>query len=88
MSFTGMDIGQVRSLSQQMKSKADEIESIMSTLTSALSGAQWVGPDRQKFEGEWTQQYCTALRNVAEGLRTAATTADQNATQQEQASNA
>ena len=88
MSFTGLDIGQVRSLSAQMRSKADEIEGIMGELTSALSGTPWVGPDRQKFEGDWDSQYCTALRNVAEGLRSAAQAAEGNATQQEQASNA
>lgn len=86
--FTGMDIGQVRSLATQMRSKADEIEGIMGELTSSLSGTAWVGPDRQRFEGEWSSQYCSALRNVAEGLRTAAQTAEGNATQQEQASNA
>ena len=87
MSFTGMDIGQVRALSAKMRSKADEIEGIMGDLTSSLSGTPWVGPDRQKFEGDWESQYCSALRNVAEGLRAAAQTADGNATQQEQASN-
>lgn len=87
MSFTGMDIGQVRSLASQFKAKADEIESIMSTLTNALGGAQWVGQDRQRFESDWHDQYCGALRNVAEGLRTAAQTAESNAQQQEQASN-
>lgn len=88
MSFTGMDISQVQSLAQQFQSKAEEIETIMSTLTSALGGAQWVGPDRQRFESEWNGQYCSALRNVAEGLRSAAQTATQNAQQQEQASQA
>ena len=88
MSFTGMDIGQVRNLSQQMNTSADEIEQIMNTLTNSLGQAQWVGPDRQRFESDWSSQYCSALRNVAEGLRTAATAAEQNATQQEQASSA
>lgn len=88
MSFTGMDIGQVRSLATQFQAKADEIEGIMRQLTGALDSAQWVGPDRERFKGEWDGQYCASLRQVAEGLRGAARTADQNATQQEQASNA
>lgn len=86
MSFTGMDIGQVRNLANQMRAKADEIETIMSTLTSQLGQAQWVGADRQRFEGDWSSQHCTALRNVASAIRDAATAADQNAAQQEQAS--
>lgn len=88
MSFTGMDITQVRQLATQMRSKADEIDTIMSTLTSALGSAQWVGADRQQFEGDWNSQYCSMLRNVSQGLRDAATRADQNAGQQETASNA
>lgn len=86
--FTGMDISQVRSLSTKLRSKADEIEGIMRELTGALDSTQWVGPDRERFKGDWDGQYCTSLRQVAEGLRTAAQTAEQNATQQEQASNA
>lgn len=86
--FTGMDIPQVRNLANQMRAKADEIESIMNQLTNQLGQAQWVGNDRQQFEGDWNGQYCTSLRNVANGLRDAATRADQNADQQEQASNA
>jgi len=86
--FTGMDIGQVRNLATQMRSKAEEIEGIMRQLSGALDGTQWVGPDRERFKGEWDGQCCNALRQVAETLRAAAQTADQNAGQQEQASNA
>ena len=88
MSFTGLDIGQVRQFATQLRSKADEIEQIASTLTSALGGVQWVGADRQQFEGDWQGQYRTALTQVANGLRDAAQRADNNASQQEQASNA
>jgi uncharacterized protein YukE len=86
--FTGMDITQVRNLANTMRTKADEIENIMSQLTNQLKGAQWVGPDRQRFESDWDGQYCSSLRNVIQGLQDAATNADQNAQQQEQASNA
>lgn len=86
MSFTGMDIGQVRQLGQQLNQKADEIEAIMQTLTGQLQAAQWVGQDRQTFESDWTGQYCTSLRTVAAGLRDAATKANSNADQQETAS--
>jgi len=86
--FTGMDIAQVKDLANRMRTKADEIDGISRELTNALGNAQWVGPDRQKFEGDWNGQYVTALRNVTEALKEAAQRADSNATQQEQASNA
>ena len=85
--FTGMDIPGVRTLATSMKTKADEIEAIMSQLTSQLGSTQWVGNDRQQFEGDWSSQHCTALKNVAQALRDAATRADSNATQQENTSN-
>lgn len=84
--FTGMDIDQVRQLANVMRSKADEIESLMNELTNKLGSTPWVGNDRQQFESDWSGQHCSALRNVANGIREAATRADQNAQQQEQAS--
>lgn len=86
MAFEGMDIGAVRSLAQQMRAKADEIQQIAGQLTSALTGVQWVGPDRERFVNDWQGQHVTALSRVCEELRNAAQLADQNATQQEQAS--
>lgn len=86
MSFTGMDIGQVRQFAQQLTQKADEIEAIMTMLTGALAGAQWVGTDRTNFESDWNGQHCTALRSVCDGLRDASQRANSNADQQEQAS--
>ena len=71
--FTGMDIEAVKGLSNQMKQKADEIRQIQGQLTSALNGAQWVGPDRERFKSETLEQ--------------AGEAANQNAQQQEQASN-
>lgn len=86
--FTGMDIEQVKQLSTQMNQKAEEIEQIKQQLTSALNGAQWVGPDQQRFKSEWDGQCVSALTKVAETLRQAGQAAQQNASQQEQASNA
>jgi uncharacterized protein YukE len=86
--FIGMDVQQVRTFAQLLNTKADELEGILNTLTSSLQSTQWVGPDRQRFESDWDGQFVTALRNVAEGLRTAGTAANGNADQQEQASNA
>jgi hypothetical protein len=86
--FTGLDITQVRGLANFIRQKADEIEQIQNQVTQRLHGTQWVGPDRQKFEGDWSGHFTASLRTVAGGLRDAAQIADTNATQQEQASNA
>ncbi len=86
--FTGMDIAAVRQLATQMRAKADEIEALMAQLTNQLGGTQWVGNDRQAFEGDWNSHHCGALKNVADALRDAAQRADTNAQQQEQTSQA
>lgn len=85
--FTGMDIAAVRQLSQQMKAKADEIRTLSQQLTGQLQNAQWVGPDRDRFTNDWQSQHVAALNRVAEGLEHASQAADNNASQQEQASN-
>lgn len=84
--FTGMDIEAVRSLAQQMNSSAEEIRNLASRLSSALEGTQWVGPDREKFVGDWQGQYMTSLNQVAQGLVDAAQRATANASEQETAS--
>ena len=86
--FTGMDIAAVRQLANQMTTKAGEIRTIMQQLTTALQSTQWVGPDRERFVGDWQSQHVTALNNVIQGLEAAAQNATRNAQEQETASNA
>ncbi len=86
--FTGMDIPGVRQLAQGMKSKAEEIRSVMQQLTGQLQNTQWVGPDRERFSNDWQSQHVAALNRVIQGLEEASQRAIQNATEQEQASNA
>jgi uncharacterized protein YukE len=85
--FTGMDVAAVRQLSQQMKAKADEIRQLSQQLTGQLQNTQWVGPDRDRFTNDWQSQHAAALSRVAEGLEQASQAANNNASQQEQASN-
>lgn len=86
MALIGADVQQLRSLSAQLNNKAGEIESILSTLTGALNGTQWVGNDATAFRNDWSGHHTAALKQVANALRDAATKAQQNASQQEQTS--
>ncbi len=88
MAVWGLDIEQVRQLSSQLNQKAADIESILSTLTSALNSTQWEGPDANQFRNDWSGQHTSSLRNVANALRDAGAKAQQNAAAQEQTSNA
>jgi uncharacterized protein YukE len=75
--FTGMDIPAVRNLSKQLKSRADEIQSIQQQLTGQLDSTPWQGPDREHRQ---------ALNAVIQGLEQASVRATRNANEQEQAS--
>jgi uncharacterized protein YukE len=88
MAVWGLDVEQVRQLSSQLNQKAADIESILSTLTSALNSTQWEGPDANQFRNDWSGQHTSSLRNVANALRDAGAKAQQNASAQEQTSNA
>ena len=88
MTMWGMDISEVENLVHTMNSKAQEIEQIISQLTSQLDSARWVGPDRDNFVNEWQSSHVPALRNVVNGLHDAAQRAQGNVTAQREASQA
>ena len=79
MSFTGMDVSAVRALASQMTNSAGEIQNLMHQMTSQLQSASWVGPDRERFVGEWQGTYVPALNNVVNALHKAAQVANQRA---------
>jgi WXG100 family type VII secretion target len=87
MAVWGLDVQQVRQLSSQLNTKAGEIESALSTLTSLLSNTQWEGPDATAFRNDWSGQHTAALKQVITALRDASTKAQQNANAQETTSN-
>lgn len=87
MAVWGLDVQQVRTLATQLNTKAGEIESILGSLTSTLSGTQWEGPDAIAFRNEWSGQHTSALKQVINAMREASTKASQNASAQENVSN-
>lgn len=85
-SFLGMDPQEVRSLATQLSHDADEIERIANALTGQLGSVQWVGSDATNFRDDWNGTHRAQLNTVANALRDAASRANNNASQQEQAS--
>ncbi|MCS7484130.1 hypothetical protein ACFFQW_28995 [Umezawaea endophytica] len=84
--FYGMDVDAIRALATQLGAKADEIDTIASTLSAQIDSANWAGPDADIFRGDWAASYRTQLTAVASALRDAATRANNNATQQAETS--
>lgn len=86
MAVFGQDVEQVRQLGTQLNTKAGDIESVISQLTSAVNSVQWMGPDAERFKSEWQGQHVPRLRQVVSALQQASTDANRNANEQQQAS--
>lgn len=87
MSMLGLDPTAVRALANQMANAASEIQQLASQLTNMLANTQWVGPDHDRFAGDWNGTHVHQLQLVANALSDASSVANQNVAQQEQASN-
>lgn len=83
----GMNIEEVRQLASQLNAAADEIQHLMGNLNNKIDTAGWVGPDHDRFVGDWKSNYTQQLTAVMNALRDASQHAQQNALQQEEASN-
>jgi uncharacterized protein YukE len=82
----GMDPETVLALAGRMSEVADRVRALESRLTSGLAATDWVGTDRDRFEGDWTSQHVVALRRAAEALDDAARVAAAEAREQDRAS--
>lgn len=84
--YEGMDPDAVRAFASQLTNDADQIDTIINALSAQLSGVRWDGADATRFRGEWDGTYRPQLHSVGNALRNAASVANANAAQQEQAS--
>jgi len=83
--FLGMDPEQVRTVSRQVEQEASKLQSDITAIGSKITGAQWKGPDRERFVADWGQQKAQVTK-VCEMLRQTAKTMTLNAQQQDQTS--
>lgn len=86
MTTYGMDVAAVRQLSSHLNNSAQQIRSILQTITNQLNSTDWVGPDQQRFNSEWSGMHTQRLNAVAGSLEEASRVASQNADEQERAS--
>ncbi|GLK16523.1 MULTISPECIES: WXG100 family type VII secretion target [Herbiconiux] len=88
MAVWGLDVEQVRGLSKQLNTQSQQVQQILTTLTSALQNVQWTGPDAEGFRNEWNTTHTAALKQVITALEDASQKASKNASDQESTSNA
>ncbi len=86
MAQLGLDPEQMKTLSNLMKSKASEIDTIVSTIGGKVTGTWWKGKDADKFRSDWSSTHSKSLKNAASALKEVSQLVDRNRQQQETAS--
>jgi uncharacterized protein YukE len=67
----GANPDQLEHLGSTLKRQIEAINSVMSTVTSALSGTTWMGPARDQFEQEWQGSFRSALTRLNDAFEAA-----------------
>lgn len=84
MAFEGMDVDQVNSIGNQLKSQGDAIDQVISAingLVGQLPGI-WQGKDATEFESWWNTQHKPALHNASVAIHGLGQSALNNASDQ------
>jgi len=82
----GMNIDEVKALSEQLKAAAARLTQIGQVLQTRVGGTSWVGPDATKFKNDWWPGHRTRLQQLSTDLDGFGQSAANNAAEQEQAS--
>jgi uncharacterized protein YukE len=64
MTMYGANPEQLASLGRSLQQQIHRIDSVLSTVTSALGGTTWVGPARDQFEEAWNTSFRNALHQL------------------------
>jgi uncharacterized protein YukE len=84
----GLDVEAVRSLANTLRTQAEGVRQVVSTITSQMAQTQWNGTDAVQFQEEWDGTHAAKLNEIAAALETYGTTADNNANMQDETSSA
>jgi uncharacterized protein YukE len=64
----GANPEQLEQLGNTLKRQIESINSVISTVSSALGGTTWTGPARERFESDWNGSFRTALTRLNEAF--------------------
>jgi uncharacterized protein YukE len=82
----GLDVEAVRSLANTLRTQAEGVRQVVTTITSQMAQTQWNGQDATQFQEEWDGTHAAKLNEIAAALEAYGTTADNNANTQESTS--
>ncbi len=81
-SMIGMNVEDVKRIAKEVEREATELQTKANSIGTKITGAQWKGPDREKFVGEWNSQKAQ-ITKVVEMLKKTAGDMKKNAAEQE-----
>lgn len=64
MTMYGANPEQLTALGRTMKQQIPTIETMIQTVSSALTTTVWVGPARDRFESEWNSSFRNVLQRL------------------------
>ncbi len=67
--FLGLDPEEMERVASRMDAEAQRMDEAIRQVTSQLKSTQWVGPDRDRFEQQWTSEHQVSVRRTVELLR-------------------
>lgn len=73
MTMYGANPEQLAELGNTLKRQVLPIDTLVSTVNSALSGTTWQGPARDRFESDWNGTFRKALDGMKAALEAAGT---------------
>ncbi len=82
----GLDVEAVRSLANTLRTQAEQVRTVVTTITSQMDQTDWNGSDATQFQEEWQGTHSAKLNEIAAALEQYGTTADNNAQMQEETS--
>lgn len=71
MAMYGANPDQLDQLGATLRRQIDAIEQVVATVTRSLSGTEWHGPARQRFEQDWTGSFRSALSKLNQAFEAA-----------------
>jgi hypothetical protein len=68
MTMYGANPEQLAALGRSLKQQMSAIDAVSGAVAAALQGTTWVGPARDRFEGEWSSTFRGALGRLSEAF--------------------
>lgn len=86
MAQLGADVDALDGLARRFNTAVTELQGIMNSIGSQVTGAWWQGADADNFRSQWEGQYRSQINNLMNAFQEAGTAVTNQASQQRQAS--